>query len=161
MNVNISVTVGNMIWCYDLDNHIKFEKIIDNIVITASDIYLKADSYDDVICTYKELDSNKPDAGDRLYFSSKEKRDDYITNSILTDMSSKGELIMKNVTFSNAEILVLKEYLNCNPCETCCILDDSSINCDELDNDGNYKCYFKKITKSIIDKLGLNVDVPI
>ena len=114
-----------------------------------------------LFCTYKELDSNKPDVGNRLYFSSKEKRDDYITNSILTDMSSKGELIMKNVTFSNAEILVLKEYLNCNPCETCCILDDSSINCDELDNDGNYKCYFKKITKSIIDKLGLNVDVPI
>ena len=74
MNVNISVTVGNMIWCYDLDNHIKFEKIIDNIVITASNIYLKADSYDDVICTYKELDSNKPDVGNRLYFSSKEKR---------------------------------------------------------------------------------------
>lgn len=89
MNVNLSVTVGNMIWCYDLDNHIKFEKIIDNIVINASNIYLKADSYDDVICTYKELDSNKPDVGNRLYFSSKEKRDDYITDSIFANMSSK------------------------------------------------------------------------
>lgn len=29
---------------------------------------------------------------------------------------------MKTVTFSNTEILVLKEYLNCNPCEACCIL---------------------------------------
>ena len=89
MNVNLSVTVGNMIWCYDLNNHIKFEKIIDNIVINASNIYLKADSYDDVICTYKELDSNKPDVGNRLYFSSKEKRDDYITDSIFTGMNSK------------------------------------------------------------------------
>ena len=78
---------------------------------------------------------------------------------------------MKTVTFSNTEILVLKEYLNCNPCEACCILDNSIINCDTIDNssidcdtlddDGNYKCHFKKITKSIIDKLGLNVDVPI
>ncbi len=89
MNVNLSITVGNMIWCYDLDDHIKFEKIIDNIVINASNIYLKADSHDDVICTYKELDSNKPDVGNILYFSSKEKRDDYITNFIFTGMTSK------------------------------------------------------------------------
>lgn len=89
MNINLNVTVGNMIWCYDLDEHIEFEKIIDNIVINASDIYLKADSYDDVICTYKELDSNKPDAGNRLYFSSKEKRNKYIIDSIFAGMTSK------------------------------------------------------------------------
>lgn len=89
MNLNLSVTTGNMIWGYDLDNHNEFSKIIDNIVINASNIYLKADLYDDVICTYKELDSNKPDASNRLYFSSKEKRDDYITNSIFAGMSSK------------------------------------------------------------------------
>lgn len=58
-------------------------------IITASNIYFKADSYDDVICEYKELDSNKPDVGNRVYFSSKEKRDDYITKFIFTNMSSK------------------------------------------------------------------------
>lgn len=42
-----------------------------------------------LFCTYKELDSNKPDVGNRLYFSSKEKRDDYITNSIFIGMTSK------------------------------------------------------------------------
>lgn len=68
---------------------------------------------------------------------------------------------MKTVTFSNTEILVLKEYLNCNPCEACCILDNIIIDCDTLDDDGNYKCSFKQITKSIVDKLGLNVDVPV
>lgn len=68
---------------------------------------------------------------------------------------------MKTVTFSNIEISVLKEYLNCNPCEASCILDNNVINCDALDNDGNYKCSFKQITKSIVDKLGLNVDVPV
>lgn len=68
---------------------------------------------------------------------------------------------MKTVTFSNTEILVLKEYLNCNPCEACCILDNSIIDCDTLDDDGNYKCSFKQITKSIVNKLGLDVDVSI
>ena len=29
------------------------------------------------------------------------------------------------------------------------------------DDDGNYKCSFKQITKSIVNKLGLDVDVPI
>ncbi len=68
---------------------------------------------------------------------------------------------MKTVTFSNTEILVLKEYLNCNPCEAYCTLDNSIIDCDTLDNDGNYKCSFKQTTKSIVDKLGLNIDVPV
>lgn len=68
---------------------------------------------------------------------------------------------MKTVTFSNTEILVLKEYLNCNPCEACCILDNDIIDCNTLDNDGNYKCSFKQITKSIVDKLGLDIDVPV
>lgn len=68
---------------------------------------------------------------------------------------------MKTVNFSNTEILVLKEYLNCNPCEACCILDNTIIDCDTLDDDGNYKCSFKQITKSIVNKLGLDVDVPI
>lgn len=47
---------------------------------------------------------------------------------------------MKTVTFSNTEILVLKEYLNCNPCEASCIVGNSVIDCDTLDNNGNYKC---------------------
>lgn len=68
---------------------------------------------------------------------------------------------MKTVTFSNTEILVLKEYLNCNPCEAFCIEDNSIVDCDALDDDGNYKCSFKQITKSIVDKLGLNIDVPV
>lgn len=68
---------------------------------------------------------------------------------------------MKTVTFSNTEILVLKEYLNCNPCEACCVLDISLEECDAIDDNGEYKCPFKQRTKSIVDKLGLNLDVPV
>ena len=68
---------------------------------------------------------------------------------------------MKTVTFSNTEILVLKEYLNCNPCETKVICKVSKEDCNAKDENGNYKCSFKQITKSIVDKLGLNIDVPV
>lgn len=68
---------------------------------------------------------------------------------------------MKTVTFSNTEILVLKEYLNCNPCETKVICKVSKDDCNAKDNNGKYICPFMNITKSIVDKLGLNTDVSV
>ena len=113
MNLNLSVTTGNMIWCYDLDDHNEFSKIIDNIVINAHAIYLKADSYDDVICTYDELDSNKPDASNRLYFSSKEKRDNYINDYVF--MYLKPGQVIKALK----ECSKHKECCYCDLCDEC------------------------------------------
>ena len=63
---------------------------------------------------------------------------------------------MKTINLTNKEILTLKEYLNCNPCESHCIINSNIENCDELDKNGNYKCSLKQNTKSIMDKLGIS-----
>lgn len=72
---------------------------------------------------------------------------------------------MKTITLSNSEILVLKEYLNCNPCETkinCKVklpIVNGKGDCDAVNDNGEYKCHFKQRTKSIVDKLILNKEI--
>ena len=61
---------------------------------------------------------------------------------------------MKTITFTASEISVLEEYLFCNPCESSCMMNYKKIDCYDLDENGEYKCKFKKETENILRKIG-------
>ena len=77
--------IGDIIYIYDPEDGSEREKIIDNIIITRNgdnptcdkDIILRADAYDDVICTYDKLIDTKPDEKGYYYFRCKKSRNLY------------------------------------------------------------------------------------
>ena len=82
MNINIISNIGDTIYIYDPEDDSEREKIIDNIIITRNgdnpisdeNIILRADVYDDVICTYDQLVNSLPDEGGYYYFRCKKSR---------------------------------------------------------------------------------------
>lgn len=60
---------------------------------------------------------------------------------------------MKTITLSESEIKTLYDYLWCNPCSTCCVCDYKRINCEDINNNGKYKCRLKRDAQSILEKL--------
>ena len=82
MNIKIICDIGDTIYIYDPEDKSEYEKIIDNIVITRNgdnpisdkDILLKADEYDNCICTYDRLVNTLPDEGGLYYFRCKKSR---------------------------------------------------------------------------------------
>lgn len=82
MHIKISCNIGDTIYMYDPEDNSEREKIIDNIIITRNgnnpittkDIILRADAYDDVICTYDRLITSLPDEGGVYYFRCKKSR---------------------------------------------------------------------------------------
>lgn len=93
MYIKTICNVGDIIYIYDPEDNFEKEKVIDNIVITRngdnpitdSDIILRADAYDDVICTYDKLVNTLPDEGGLYYFRCKKSR-------MLFKKSIKGEM---------------------------------------------------------------------
>ena len=79
MEIKLITNMGDKIYMYDPEDGYEKEKEIADIVITGTgkdnEIYLRADMYDDVICTYDELINTKPDAGGMYYFRCKKSRD--------------------------------------------------------------------------------------
>ena len=82
MLIKIFCNIGDVIYIYDPKDDSEEEKIIDNIIITKNgdnsvsdkDIILRADVYDDVICTYDQLVNSLPDEGGYYYFRCKKSR---------------------------------------------------------------------------------------
>ena len=82
MYVETVCNIGDTIYIYDPEDKTEYEKIIDNIIITHNEdniitdenILLRADSYDDIICTYNELINRLPDEGGLYYFRCKKSR---------------------------------------------------------------------------------------
>lgn len=82
MIIKTICTIGDTIYIYDPEDNREYEKIIDNIIITRngdnpisdSDIILRADHYDDVICAYDRLVNTLPDEGGLYYFRCKKSR---------------------------------------------------------------------------------------
>ena len=82
MHIETVCNIGDIIYIYDPEDDSEREKIIDNVIITRNgdnsisdeDIILRADSYDDVICTYDKLVNSLPDEGGYYYFRCKKSR---------------------------------------------------------------------------------------
>lgn len=62
---------------------------------------------------------------------------------------------MKTITLTENEIDTLCSYLLCEPCEDICLYGYVNIHCEDINDNGDYKCEFMRNTKSIIDKLGI------
>ena len=82
MFIQTDCNIGDIIYIYDPEDDFEKEKVIDNIIITRNgdnpvsdkDIILRADTYDDVICTYDKLVNSLPDEGGLYYFRCKKSR---------------------------------------------------------------------------------------
>ena len=82
MNIKTVCDIGDTIYIYDPEDNSEREKVIDNIIITRNgdnpitnkDIILRADAYDDVICTYDKIIDSLPDEGGIYYFRCKKSR---------------------------------------------------------------------------------------
>lgn len=82
MYIKTVCNIGDIIYIYDPEDDSEREKIIDNILITRNgdnpvgnkDIILRADVYDDVICTYDNLINTTPDEAGIYYFRCKKSR---------------------------------------------------------------------------------------
>ena len=82
MYIKTICDIGDIIYIYDPEDDSEREKVIDNIIITRNgdnpvsnkDIILRADAYDDVICTYDKLIDSLPDVGGMYYFRWKKSR---------------------------------------------------------------------------------------
>lgn len=72
MYIKTICNVGDIVCIYDPEDGFEREKVINNIVITGTgkddEIYLRADNYDDVICTYDKLINTTPDEAGLYYF---------------------------------------------------------------------------------------------
>ena len=87
MYIETICNIGDIVYIYDPEDDSEREKVIDNIIITRNgdnpvtnkDIILRADSHDDVICTYDALINLLPDEGGLYYFRNK-KLEIYIKN---------------------------------------------------------------------------------
>lgn len=83
MYIKTICNIGDIIYIFDPEDGFETYKIIDNIIITRNgdnpvtdkDIILRADVYDDVICTHDNLINTTPDEGGRYYFRCKRSRD--------------------------------------------------------------------------------------
>lgn len=82
MYIKTTCNIGDIVYIYDPENDSEREKIIDNVIITRNgdnpitnkDIILRADVYDDIICTYDKLIDSLPDEGGLYYFRCKKSR---------------------------------------------------------------------------------------
>lgn len=82
MYIKTICNIGDVIYIYDPEDDSEREKVIDNIIITRNgdnpvtdeNIILRADAYDDVICTYDKLINTLPDEGGMYYFRCKKSR---------------------------------------------------------------------------------------
>ena len=82
MYIKTVCNIGDIVYIYDPEDDSEREKVIDNIIITRNgdnpvtnkDIILRADAYDDVICTYDKLITSLPDEAGMYYFRCKKSR---------------------------------------------------------------------------------------
>ena len=78
MRIDTFCNVGDIIYIYDPEDGQEKEKIIDNFLIAGTgkdnEIYLRADNYDDVICTYDKLINRLPDEAGLYYFRCEKSR---------------------------------------------------------------------------------------
>ena len=78
MTLGIVCNIGDKIYIFDPEDGFENEKIIDNIIISGTgkdnEIYLRADSHDDVICTYDNLINTTPDEAGMYYFRCQKSR---------------------------------------------------------------------------------------
>lgn len=79
-NNSFKVKCGDIIYVFDIDGGRTTEYEIDQIVITKNDTLLK-DSYGEIICPLSFVDANKSWGFKGLYFSSDEKRQEFIYNN--------------------------------------------------------------------------------
>lgn len=81
MNIDLICNMGDKIYIYDPEDNFEKEQVIEDIVITGTgkhnEIYLKADSYDDIICTYEQLINRMPDARGWYFFRCEKSRQLY------------------------------------------------------------------------------------
>ena len=85
MYIKTECNIGDMIYIYDPEDGYEKEKIIDNVIITRNgdnpigdkNILLRADAYDDVICTYYNLINVIPDEAGFYYFRNKKARNKF------------------------------------------------------------------------------------
>ena len=78
MHINIVCNIGDTIYIYDPEDVFEREKTIEYVLLCGTkneDIYMKADAYDDIICSYDNLINTTPDEGGLYYFRCKESRD--------------------------------------------------------------------------------------
>jgi len=76
----LSVDVGDRVYSVDVEQDIKgiVSHDIDNIVITSDDILLKADAYDDVICTLSNLNNGSLYCGYKKVFRTEEEANKFL-----------------------------------------------------------------------------------
>ena len=77
-----NINIGDVIYAYVADDKRKYQTDVKEILITEHGILLKESLFGQIICPLKYLDSNEPWNYNTLYFSSDEKREEWIKNNI-------------------------------------------------------------------------------
>lgn len=77
-----SINLGDIVYAYVADDKRKYQTDVKEILITEHGILLKESLFGQIICPLKHLDSNEPWNYNTLYFSSDEKREEWIKNNI-------------------------------------------------------------------------------
>ncbi len=86
------VNIGNWIFIYDAIRNVSCEQQIIYIKIDIDGAKLY-NTQDEVICLLEDIDLNVPDDGGRLYFSSKQKRDECKSLNYNTDNSRQSKFL--------------------------------------------------------------------
>lgn len=63
---------------------------------------------------------------------------------------------MKNINLTKSEVETLEAHLRLNPCSSRCLLNYKRISCNDIDENGNYKCKIRRDVQSILNKLNKN-----
>lgn len=70
--------IDEMIYQYDPDENISCIRFVNNIVVTKTDIILRYDHYNGVICTVEQLENTLPDESGSYYFTERKALYDFI-----------------------------------------------------------------------------------
>jgi hypothetical protein len=62
---------------------------------------------------------------------------------------------MKTITLTDDELEYLVYALWENPCDSVCLLGNTKIKCDDVNENGTYKCKFQRSLLSIGNKIGM------